>query len=100
MPKIFDNIENHLKTGLLNTLKASHKADFCVGYFNLRGWKILQDNFDHFEGAENCCRLLVGMQRPEEELIRKALSNMEAGLMDNPTALALKKELPSRSESN
>ncbi len=62
MPKIYDNISLHLKTGLLSTLKSSHSADFCVGYFNLRGWKILMDYIDHFDGNDNCCRLLVGMR--------------------------------------
>ena len=93
MPKIFDNISLHLKTGLLNTFESSYRADFCVGYFNLRGWKLLMNHIDHFTGDEECCRLLVGMQRPEEDLLRKALSETKIGMMDNPTALALKKEI-------
>jgi len=71
MPKIFDNISLHLKTGLLETIESSYRADFCVGYFNLRGWKLLMNHIDHFEGEENCCRLLVGMQSPEENLLYK-----------------------------
>ena len=93
MPKIFDNISLHLKTGLLETLESSFRADFCVGYFNLRGWKLLMNHIDHFKGDDNCCRLLVGMQSPEENLLRQALSDAKKGMMDNPTALALKKEI-------
>jgi len=93
MPKIFDNISLHLKTGLLETIESSFRADFCVGYFNLRGWKLLMNNIDHFEGEDNCCRLLVGMQSPDETLLKQALSEAKKGLMDNPTALAFKKEI-------
>jgi hypothetical protein len=93
MPKIFDNITLHLRTGLLDTLESSYRADFCVGYFNLRGWKLLMNHVDHFIGEEECCRLLVGMQRPDEDLLHKALSETKTGMMDNPTALALKKEI-------
>src|ERR1700757_1183868 len=93
MPTIYDNIENKLEKGLLNALDTSIKADFCVGYFNLSGWKLLSSHIDHFTGNENCCRLLVGMQRPEEDLLRQALSRIDKGMMDNPTALALKKDI-------
>ncbi|KAA6328876.1 hypothetical protein EZS27_022269 [termite gut metagenome] len=72
MPKIYDNIENHLTQGLNETLELSQRTDFCVGYFNLRGWKEVAENIDKLEGAsvregENgehrICRLLVGMQK-------------------------------------
>ena len=93
MPRIYDNIETHLKSGLIMTIESSYRADFCVGYFNLRGWKLVEDQINKFAGGEDCCRLLVGMQRPEEELLRTALAGIDKGMMDNPTALAMKKKI-------
>lgn len=58
MPKIFDNIENHLLRALNQTLELSYKSDFCVGYFNLHGWKEVADKIDKYVGLENKqCRL-------------------------------------------
>jgi len=75
MPNIFDNIEQHLVDALNAALDVSYRADFCVGYFNLRGWKVIADRIDAWSGAEqNCCRILIGMQRPPRDLIREYFS--------------------------
>ncbi len=50
MPKIYDNIENRLSAGLTETLRLSKRGDFCVGYFNLRGWHELADNIELLAG--------------------------------------------------
>ncbi len=95
MPRIFDNIDQQLLTALQETLNVSNRADFCVGYFNLRGWKQLDSYIAQWSGGDdNCCRLLVGMQRMPHDDLHEALrlTKSEEGV-DNQTALRLKKKL-------
>jgi hypothetical protein len=95
MPRIFDNIEADLLPALEQTLLISDRADFCVGYFNLRGWKQIDGCVDQWPGgADHQCRLLVGMQRLPQEDLRAAFSLTQGdGQLDNQTALRLKKKL-------
>ena len=95
MPQIFDNIEIPLLPTLQTALKMSERADFCVGYFNLRGWKELDHYVEKWAGGEgHCCRLLVGMQRPPEEELRAALRPSSSDeSMDAASAARLKKSL-------
>ncbi len=80
MPKIFDNIEQHLNVGLNETLEHSQRADFCVGYFYLSGWKQVASQVDNLTGAivqegkeeiHRKCRLLVGMHKMPIDTIRE-----------------------------
>ena len=95
MPRIFDNIEQRLLPALKDTLAVSERADFCVGYFNMRGWKQIDSYIENWSGVdEHCCRLLIGMQKLPEEELRASLSiTVSDEGMDNQTALRLKKRL-------
>jgi hypothetical protein len=102
MPTIFDNIKQELLPTLRQTLGVAYRADFCVGYFNLRGWRVLDERIEAWAGGpHDCCRLLVGMQRTAEDEVRAAyrfkqddeLIAEQAFAIDNKTALTLKRKL-------
>ena len=82
MPRIYDNIDAKFAEGLqgIITNVGVKRVDFCVGFFNLRGWNLVVDQIDTLVGDfvyENDkrifrkCRLLIGMHQPAEELIRQ-----------------------------
>jgi hypothetical protein len=93
MPRIFDNIALSLLPALSDSLRISERADFCVGYFNLRGWRQIDNLVEAWPGGEgSCCRVIVGMQKlPQEELReRYSLTSGPAG-MDQQAAIRLKR---------
>jgi hypothetical protein len=93
MPRIFDNIALSLLPALSDTLKRSHRADFCVGYFNLRGWRQIDHLIEDWPGGDaSCCRVIVGMQRLPQDELREAFS-LASGPdgMDAQAALRLKR---------
>lgn len=95
MPTIFDNIETNLLPTLRDTLAAGATGvDICVGYFNLRGWSSLADLVDQFSGADDqCCRLIIGMQRPAHELMRESQRLQRDALLDGPARARLRQEV-------
>ena len=102
MPKIYDNIKNSLTAGLNETLSVSKRTDFCVGYFNLRGWKEVADKIETLPGSEinekgddvhRICRLLVGMQKMPVEILEEHFAHDENHLLDQSEAIKLKKKL-------
>ena len=80
MARIFDNADEKFEEGLhaILTNAGVERADFCTGYFNLRGWKKVAADVEDLPGGEvfemdgkggessvrRICRLLVGMHRP------------------------------------
>lgn len=95
MPQIFDNIEKHLLTGLSEAMGLSERSDFCVGYFNLRGWRQVDSVVENWTGGDgHCCRLLVGMQQMPQEQLRSTMSLIKGEeQIDQATAITQKRKL-------
>jgi superfamily II DNA or RNA helicase len=100
---IYDNISgDNLAAALKKTLKTAKRADFCIGYFNLRGWDLLLESVDALPGSQlderfeddetYKGRVLIGMQKhPREDL--EDYYALKRGEISNEKALKLKKEM-------
>lgn len=88
MARIYDNLETRFSEGLQGIISnvGVKRVDFCVGYFNLRGWNLIVNQVDELPGDYvyedddrklRICRLLIGMHRPDEELIRALYSKQD-----------------------
>ena len=95
MPRILDNLsaDATLLAALRSTLEMSERADFCVGYFNLRGWRHVDRCVERWREAGGQARVLVGMQRLPHDQLRDALNPLDERRIDNRTALRLKRQL-------
>ena len=109
MSQIYDNISLNFDEGLHALLKTPGvaRADFCVGYFNLRGWRLVADDIDHIPGGDvpekgpkgfkvqvrRICRLLIGMHQPEAEIIREMYAAVKPQGMDAARAKQLRRKI-------
>lgn len=95
MPRIFDNIELPLLPILKKTLEGATRADFCVGYFNLRGWRLIAHQINQLSDIQGSgCRLLVGMQAlPGDEVHAAMTLRAEEPGIDNSSAIRLKRKV-------
>ena len=96
MPRIFDNLatNSRLLPALQEMLGLSSRADFCVGYFNLRGWSGLAPYVNRWKSDEGPCRVLIGMQRLSHDELRSTLSLADRSPgIDNRAANRLRLEL-------
>ncbi|MCH5346310.1 MAG: helicase, partial [Muribaculaceae bacterium] len=95
MARIFDNIDLKFTQGLQDIITNTgvKRVDFCVGYFNLRGWDLIIDQIDTLPGdfieedafntsVHRVCRLLIGMHQTPDELIR-SIYTQDGGLIDS-----------------
>src|SRR5262245_31723307 len=95
MPRIFDNIDQHLLPALEETLKISERADSCVEYFNIRGRRSLNQLLER-RGRGKTGRVLplVGMQVLPQDELRGALSFLGSQTdVDQQGALRLKRRM-------
>ena len=95
MPRIYDKIELQFLPALETMLHTSRRADFCVGYFTLRGWQRLGEVAEpRFSGGdESQCRVLVGMQTVPDQDLRRAYSLIQSDGLDQAPAVRLKRQM-------
>ena len=93
---IYDNINHKFEDGLKDMMQNEgvKRVDFCVGYFNLRGWDRIIDYVDRLAGDYvdegeygedrefRTCRLLIGMNRPYVDIVRETYGKGK-GRIDN-----------------
>ena len=102
MAQIYDNIQTKFTEGLKAIISNSQvkRVDFCVGYFNLRGWEMVINEIDCLDGdflyekdenVHRVCRLLIGMHRPPIEIVKKLYSYQSAVLPDTEEIKLCKK---------
>ncbi len=94
MPRILDNIDLETERELLETLGSSYRLDAAIGYFNLRGWKLLAEAVDAMpkRSGEPKSRILVGIHEAPADELRRLVRMRQPEPTDNRTAARLKAE--------
>ncbi len=103
MARIYDNRDIKFEDGLKEIIESPgvKRVDFCVGYFNLRGWKLVLDDVDSLEGdfvtegrtrEHRVCRLLVGMHQAPNDILRQLYSSKEF-IADSDLVQRLKRQI-------
>jgi len=94
VPKILDNIGERLGDDLLRTLESSHSLDTAVGYFNLRGWRLIAAAVDDLASGEDeqrpRARVLVGITEDPGAEMRRLAAGRVPQIVDNKTANQLR----------
>lgn len=102
MPKIYDNIHRKFSEGLLTHISTANRVDYCVGYFNLRGWRTVCDSVSTLMGSEvvengqtviRYARLLVGMTKTHKDEILEGFAAPDDLVIDNERANNYRKRL-------
>jgi len=104
MAQIYDNISTQFTEGLKGIISNTQvkRVDFCVGYFNLRGWGLIINEIDALDGdfvyenddnIHRICRLLIGMQRPGIEIIKRYINSQTNQIPDSDEVKLCKRQI-------
>jgi len=81
--------------GLKNALSAAgaRRADVCVGYFNLRGWRCIADEIEALPGDDGAAagRLIVGMSRDAGHSVRAHYNGADEAITQREVVEAKKR---------
>ena len=66
MYQVVDNVRRTMGEALQQALPQAQRADFCIGYITLGGWREIQPMLTNWPAGRGPCRVLVGMDRPED----------------------------------
>jgi HKD family nuclease len=94
MLEFFDNEQESFLKILREALETANQADFCVGYFNLGGWKLIDDLIEVLSyRSEGQCRLLIGMAKTNSQgfLLDDVCTELICGLQPNESRNILEK---------